>query len=172
MVAGADSCSCPACHAICTGQFTGCAEVWVREPVPATVRSKTENPSFPNGNGAAVEASKETKRSDPPRQAGPGVETPQEARSSETLVLLGEIRMLTHLIEEASANWSWRGGETPDDLANTPLMRLETLPERIAHAISGALEKQHRLIIDDVHTALREFEVRLGLSSPPTAGEP
>ena len=45
MVAGASTCTCAQCGAICRGRFSGCTDVWARGPRSITVRVKpTEEP--------------------------------------------------------------------------------------------------------------------------------
>ena len=93
-----------------------------------------------------------------------------DIRSDKLDQLLGEIGLLAAGINEAKSYWS-KGGADLERATSSLSARLDTLPARIADAITEALAKQHRMIVSDVQSALREFAVRLE-SLPPTTSEP
>jgi hypothetical protein len=79
-----------------------------------------------------------------------------------------EIKVLGRKIDEAKVTGTAAEPELDldDYLARTNSL-LETLPERIAEAISEALMKQHRLIRRDIESALRDLAARLANPSLP-----
>jgi hypothetical protein len=161
MEAGPQSCSCPSCHVVCTGKFKGCQEVWAHA-VPLTLGSGPQARSLTTGNGAVIEAKNGTTPSDQMRPAPVDVASVSVVRSDEIQVLLAEVRTLTERVVEGSLNKSMDGAaQDIEAAAKTMLIRLETLPERIADAITNALARQHHMIMRDIRSTLREFERRV-----------
>jgi hypothetical protein len=162
MVAEGNACACPSCGAVCTGRFNGCAQVWARGPVQLALRSGSETHIVTNGTSPPTDAGNGAKASDQRRPASVDVASVAVVRSDEIQVLLAEVRVLAERVEEATLNRSpGVAAEGLGPAANTMLIRLETLPERIADAITNALANQHRMIMRDVHATLEEFGQRL-----------
>ena len=164
MMAGVNSCSCPSCHSVCTGNFAGCPAVWARGPTPITVRSRSDMPDRNRNAGARAEGSN--------GQSPPNTDTAlllPSFKSDNTDVILADLRVLAQQLSEY--NMSSSGGHERDleRVAERLLQRLDALPDRLAAAISKALTKQHQLIIADVNRSLRLLAAQLDSSDrPPT----
>ena len=172
MIAGYDSCYCSTCGAICTGKFAACQGVWDRGPQPVRLRRKGlrapeaaapkhdgGNYNGPatngtDGNGAHHEHSLTTPRT------GPGIDP------AALQAVFDEIKLLRRQIEQAnpprsvSAPSPGAAVDTGAYLARINSL-LESLPERIADAVSDALARQHQLIMKDVTAALQDQATRL-----------
>lgn len=176
MIAGSDSCSCPTCGAVCSGKFAACARVWARGPQPVTLRSRTlglpsasvsshgATPSNGNGHGQP------TANGTPASFAAPELVDTMSFRTAGVEppvlhALLDEIKQLGRLIEQTGS--AVGGGNATEAKLDYTNSLLESLPERIADAVSDALARQHKLIMKDVDDALRDLATRLGPSRNP-----
>jgi len=161
MVAGGSACSCPSCHAVCTGRFSGCAKVWARGPVKVALGSGAETQNPTTGNGVAAAGDNGSTPSDELRTAAVDVASVPVVRSDEIQILVAEVRALTERVQEASVVGSTGGAENFETAANAVLTRLERLFPRMADAMAKALTTQHHMIMKDIHATLHEFEQRL-----------
>src|SRR5437879_3126073 len=55
MTAGPEACHCDVCGFVCTGKFSGCAEVWARGPRPITLLRRPEPPGQSHRRTTLVE---------------------------------------------------------------------------------------------------------------------
>jgi len=133
MVAGTSSCSCPTCKIVCVGRFTGCALVWAKSTEPVTIvpapalASANDNGRDPRGDGSAIE--------------------PLEAA------------MATFMDPVEGARSTWLPGDPGERqmvVVTQLLTELQALPEAIEAAMTNALTRQHKLIVGEIRTALRQ----------------
>jgi DNA-binding protein YbaB len=54
-----------------------------------------------------------------------------------------------------------------EEIANQLLANIETLPDRIANAISDAMVKQHQLIVKDVRAVMYGLAIQPRSAPPP-----
>ncbi|MDQ1417927.1 MAG: hypothetical protein QOF81_3540 [Acidimicrobiaceae bacterium] len=164
MIAGASSCSCPDCHAVCTGKFKGCAGVWARGPVPITMRPVEEPRVTRSANGTSAESKNGKATADLSGFVATSISSVPAVQSDEVELLLAEVRTLTQRLRDTQST----EGDI-EAIANRLLVNLETLPDRIASAISESLAKQHQLIVRDVRAAIHDLAIeadpRLPLST-------
>jgi hypothetical protein len=89
-----------------------------------------------------------------------------DIRSEELDRMLDDVRMLARGMQDANAYWLG-GSADIQRVAETLLAHIETLPSRIADAITVALAKQHRMIITDIHSAFAQLATQLQSSGLP-----
>jgi adenylate kinase len=82
--------------------------------------------------------------------------------SDEIAVLVAEVRKLITSTEFGqSSNSADRVLADVHEMTESVLTLLESLPDRLARAISAALAKQHELIMNDVHRAIQQVTSQL-----------
>jgi hypothetical protein len=151
MVAGHECCSCAKCHAVCTGKFSGCREVWARGPIQLDLSPRNSSENEAGAGETARPSAKGFLRSDPAAVAS--------VLSGDTSVLFPELQVLAQQLSDASGGWPPDGdAESLQATLNALRQQLEVLPGRIESAINDALSKQHGVIMRDVTIALRSME--------------
>ncbi len=134
-----------------------------------TLRSRSVEPgkvagsSNGNGNGSAAPATNGLRADDQPRRLALTSGSVPLANTDYSFLdpLLAAISVLSRRVEQANASAPQGADDRLQGAVSGLIDRIETLPELLAAALSDALERQHRLIIKDMQTALNEFEARL-----------
>jgi hypothetical protein len=151
MVPGTASCSCPTCHVVCTGQFSGCATVWSRGAQAVDFEPRRSEPR-------RLEAA-------PSPGAAADVE-PGAHRTTNVSSIEVEMTSLLDRIETVNAAWSL-GGPSQEQMAAVTLLLsdLRYLPDAISAAMTEALTDQHKRIMDDIRRVIAD-----GLADAERAG--
>ena len=164
MVPGHDSCSCPTCHVVCAGRFPDCAGVWARGPREISLRrGRSLDRAAPAKTGKSPVATNGSASS--PLALGPAPAANSNGHDADppaTGAILAEVRALARGIEALRTTTAAPAAtDTLDDVRSAVRElsnELQTLPDRLAMAISRALKKQHELIISDVRSMFDEFQ--------------
>src|ERR1700722_1319646 len=170
---------CETCGTVCTGKFPqGCAVVWARGPVPvlfpsggheptplAVVDGGRVQPGPSNGSHPIEAAALPIEAAVLPIEGAVGLPSGQVSaggqNGDEIGVLLAEIRKLTTSVQAAQSSKSAdRAALDFNQATEGMLTMLETLPDRLARAMSAVLTKQHELLMNEVHQAIQQLTVQ------------
>lgn len=177
MIAGRGACSCPTCGAVCKGKFGGCAGVWALGPrrdlaLRSQAAMTTGGGPVASGNGSShhhgqnghtADAGNGQSQGDARLTAGPVGAQLQDI--SDRLAALNGI--IEKGSQEHAADDAWK--------QNLAVMQelhrsIGELPQAVAVALGDALGRQHRMVVNDVRSLLREFLAELNGSHSAGAG--
>ena len=116
MVAGRDSCSCPACGFRCTGKFDGCSSVWRAGPTPVSLSTRLSEvvtsrpelgPGQSNGSARPSNGTREVAASALVPVASAGSQEPAGEAGTEVVPtlesLIVEVRLLAQKVDQLPA---------------------------------------------------------------------
>lgn len=146
---------------MCRGRFAGCADVWergTRHETAIRLSPKAEHRSVPATNGSGSQNGHAADDMGP-LTALISPETPSRDLTFDGTSLLALSERIAQLGSTVEAALTHAPNPSTEQVAamRQLLSSIDQLPSALSEALSDALARQHRLVIEDMRSLLRQF---------------